>query len=90
VSGLPAIDGSFEFACLIPGHYESKACRPLLLAQSDEAPAHLLVCSPGQDQKSDAKGKKGHLIHGPLKTSHNGRPLTMVFKLIEALTAKIK
>ena len=62
-----ANEGTFEFACLIPGHYESGMHGPITVAQSDEAPETPAVYSTGKIKKVDAKGKKVTIIHGPLE-----------------------
>ena len=88
--------GSFEFACLIPGHYESGMHGPITVAETTteasaetpavEAPA---VYSTGKVKKVDAKGKKVTIIHGPLENL-DMPSMTMVFKADEALIAKMK
>jgi uncharacterized cupredoxin-like copper-binding protein len=84
--------GSFEFACLIPGHYESGMHGPITVAETtteasaEEAPA---VYSTGKVKKIDAKGKKVTIIHGPLENL-DMPSMTMVFKADEALIAKMK
>ncbi|MFG6517885.1 MULTISPECIES: copper-binding protein [Sulfitobacter] len=84
-----ANEGSFEFACLIPGHYESGMHGPITVAQSDEAPAAPAVYSSGKIKKVDAKGNKVTIIHGPLENL-DMPSMTMVFKADEALIAKMK
>jgi uncharacterized cupredoxin-like copper-binding protein/Cu/Ag efflux protein CusF len=86
-----ANEGSFEFACLIPGHYESGMHGPITVAQSDDAAAAEapLVYATGKIKKIDAKGKKVTIIHGPLENL-DMPSMTMVFKADEALIAKMK
>jgi Cu/Ag efflux protein CusF len=84
-----ANEGTFEFACLIPGHYESGMHGPITVAQSDEAPETPAVYSTGKIKKVDAKGKKVTIIHGPLENL-DMPSMTMVFKADEALIAKMK
>ncbi|SDF36504.1 copper-binding protein [Sulfitobacter delicatus] len=81
--------GTFEFACLIPGHYESGMHGPITVAQSDDAPEAPVVYSTGKIKKVDAKGKKVTIIHGPLENL-DMPSMTMVFKADEALIAKMK
>ena len=86
-----ANEGSFEFACLIPGHYESGMHGPITVAQSDEAAEEKapLVYATGKVKKIDAKGKKVTIIHGPLENL-DMPSMTMVFKADETLIAKMK
>ena len=58
-----ANEGSFEFACLIPGHYESGMHGPITVEQSDEAPAAPAVYSTGNNTKVDAKGCLLYTFH---------------------------
>ena len=88
--------GTFEFACLIPGHYESGMHGPITVsetaASAPEAtpePAAPAVYSTGTIKKVDAKGKKVTIIHGPLENL-DMPSMTMVFKADEALIAKMK
>ena len=84
-----ANEGSFEFACLIPGHYESGMHGPITVNEAEtmaEAPA---AFSSGKVKKIDAKGKKVTIIHGPLENL-DMPSMTMVFKADEALIAKMK
>ncbi|TKA84102.1 cupredoxin [Sulfitobacter sp. 15WGC] len=84
-----ANEGAFEFACLIPGHYESGMHGPLTVAPSDAAAEAPLVYSTGKVKKIDTKGKKVTIIHGPLENL-DMPSMTMVFKADEALIAKMK
>ncbi|MFG6591894.1 copper-binding protein [Sulfitobacter sp. 1A12157] len=84
-----ANEGAFEFACLIPGHYESGMHGPLTVAQSDAAAEAPLVYSTGKVKKIDSKGKKVTIIHGPLENL-DMPSMTMVFKADEALIARMK
>ncbi|MFG6532962.1 copper-binding protein [Sulfitobacter sp. 1A16787] len=84
-----ANEGSFEFACLIPGHYESGMHGPITVEQSDDAPEAPAVYSTGKIKKVDAKGKKVTIIHGPLENL-DMPSMTMVFKADEALIANMK
>jgi uncharacterized cupredoxin-like copper-binding protein/Cu/Ag efflux protein CusF len=84
--------GTFEFACLIPGHYESGMHGPITVTQTskdadvDEAPA---VYSTGKVKKIDSNGKTVTIIHGPLENL-DMPSMTMVFKADEELIAKMK
>ncbi|MDH5531036.1 MAG: copper-binding protein [Paracoccaceae bacterium] len=78
--------GSFEFACLIPGHYESGMHGPIMvgeqMAQAD------VEYTTGTIKKIDAKAGKVTIIHGPLVTL-DMPAMTMVFRADEEMMAKM-
>jgi uncharacterized cupredoxin-like copper-binding protein len=78
--------GAFEFACLIPGHYESGMHGPISvgeqMAQAD------VEYSTGQVKKIDRKTGKVTIIHGPL-VNLDMPAMTMVFRADEALIANM-
>lgn len=78
--------GAFEFACLIPGHYESGMYGPISvgqqMAQAD------IEYSTGTVKKVNNKSGKVTIIHGPL--NNLGMPaMTMVFRADEDLIARM-
>ncbi|MBB3995520.1 putative cupredoxin-like copper-binding protein [Sulfitobacter undariae] len=79
-------DGTFEAACLIPGHYESGMHREVVVgeqvAQAD------IVYTSGTIKKVDAKSGKVTINHGPL-LNLDMPAMTMVFRADEALLAKM-
>lgn len=81
-----ANDGTFEVACLIPGHYESGMHREVIvgeqMAQAD------VKYSTGTVQKIDAKGGKVTVKHGQLYNL-DMPSMTMVFRADEAMIAKM-
>lgn len=81
-----ANEGTFEFACLIPGHYESGMHGPISvgekMAQAD------MEYATGMIKKIDAKAGKVTIIHGPL-TSLDMPAMTMVFRADEATIARM-
>jgi len=82
--------GTFEFACLIPGHYESGMHGPITVSEAAATQAAApAVFSTGKIKKVDAKGKKVTIIHGPLENL-DMPGMTMVFKADETLIAKMK
>jgi len=78
--------GTFEFACLIPGHYESGMHGPILVniktAQAD------VEYSTGKIKKINAKAGKVTIIHGPL-ANLDMPAMTMVFRADEAMIANM-
>lgn len=79
-------EGTFEFACLIPGHYESGMHGPITvgekMAQAD------VEYTTGKIKKINAKSGKVTIIHGPL-VSLDMPAMTMVFRADEAMIAKM-
>jgi uncharacterized cupredoxin-like copper-binding protein len=78
--------GTFEFACLIPGHYESGMHGPITVAQNSEQ--NEADFSSGKIKKIDAKAGKVTIIHGPLPKL-DMPAMTMVFRADEAMIAKM-
>jgi uncharacterized cupredoxin-like copper-binding protein len=78
--------GTFEFACLIPGHYESGMRGPITvgerIAQAD------VEYTVGTIKKIDAKAGKVTIIHGPL-VNLDMPAMTMVFRADEATIANM-
>lgn len=78
--------GTFEFACLIPGHYESGMHGPISvgmkMAQAD------VEYSTGKIKKVDAKAGKVTISHGPL-VNLDMPGMTMVFRADDAMVAKM-
>lgn len=78
--------GSFEFACLIPGHYDSGMHGPIVvgeqLAQAD------VEYATGTIKKIDAEAGKVTIIHGPL-VALDMPAMTMVFRADEEMIAKM-
>ena len=78
--------GTFEVACLIPGHYESGMHRAVSvgdqMAQAD------VEYTSGTIKKIDAKAGKVTIIHGPL-VNLDMPAMTMVFRADEAMMAKM-
>ncbi|WP_448325939.1 copper-binding protein [Sulfitobacter sp. M13] len=81
-----ANEGTFEFACLIPGHYESGMHGPITvgekMVQAD------VEYSTGSIKKIDAKAGKVTISHGPL-VNLDMPAMTMVFRADEVLIAKM-
>ena len=81
-----ANEGTFEFACLIPGHYESGMHGPITvgdrMAQAD------IEYTTGTIKKIDAKAGKVTIIHGPL-INLDMPAMTMVFRADEATIANM-
>lgn len=74
--------GTFEFACLIPGHYEAGMHGPITVGeQMTEAEVEYTT---GTIKKIDAKAGKVTIIHGPL-TNLDMPAMTMVFRADEAV-----
>ncbi|MFD2738025.1 copper-binding protein [Sulfitobacter aestuarii] len=79
--------GTFEFACLIPGHYQSGMYGPITVSEKlAEAPVEY---STGKVKKVDSKGGKVTIIHGPL-VNLDMPSMTMVFRADEDLIGKMK
>lgn len=78
--------GTFEFACLIPGHYESGMSGPILVSEK-VAQADVEYTS-GKIKKINAKTKKVTIIHGPL-VNLDMQAMTMVFRVDEAMIASM-
>tara|TARA_R110002094_G_scaffold15510_2_gene26794 strand:+ start:2306 stop:3106 length:801 start_codon:yes stop_codon:yes gene_type:complete len=78
--------GTFEAACLIPGHYESGMFREVKVAEK-MAQADVQY-STGTIKKIDAKGGKVTVTHGPL-VNLDMPSMTMVFRADEAMIAKM-
>ncbi|KEJ97801.1 Uncharacterized copper-binding protein, cupredoxin-like subfamily [Pseudosulfitobacter pseudonitzschiae] len=78
--------GVFEFACLIPGHYESGMHGPITVAEKTaDAPVEYAT---GKIKKIDVKAGKVTIIHGPLATL-DMPAMTMVFRADEAMIARM-
>jgi uncharacterized cupredoxin-like copper-binding protein len=81
-----ATEGTFEFACMIPGHYESGMHGPITvsekMAQAD------VEYATGKVKKIDAKAGKVTIIHGPL-VALDMPAMTMVFRADEAMIARM-
>ncbi len=78
--------GTFEFACLIPGHYESGMHGPITV--SEKTTAADVVYTKGTITKVDAKGGKVTINHGPL-LNLDMPAMKMVFRADEAMIAKM-
>ncbi|WP_227268016.1 copper-binding protein [Roseobacter weihaiensis] len=78
--------GTFEFACLIPGHYESGMHGPITV--SDTMAEADLEYTTGKIKKIDAKAGKVTIIHGPL-VNLDMPAMTMVFRADEATIASM-
>ncbi|HEY9038146.1 MAG TPA: copper-binding protein [Roseovarius sp.] len=78
--------GTFQFACLMPGHYESGMHGPIIvgdqMAQAD------VDYTTGTIKKIDAKAGKVTIIHGPL-VALDMPAMTMVFRADEATIASM-
>jgi uncharacterized cupredoxin-like copper-binding protein len=78
--------GTFEFACLIPGHYESGMYGPITvdmkMAQAD------VEYTKGTITKVDAKGGKVTIDHGPL-LNLDMPGMKMVFRADKDMIAKM-
>ncbi|PYC46633.1 cupredoxin [Litorivita pollutaquae] len=81
-----ANEGTFEFACLIPGHYESGMHGPINVGMK-MAQANMEY-TKGTVKKVDAKGGKVTINHGPL-LNLDMPAMTMVFRADEALIARM-
>ncbi|MFT7221281.1 MAG: putative cupredoxin-like copper-binding protein [Candidatus Azotimanducaceae bacterium] len=84
-------DGTFEAACLIPGHYESGMHREVSvsmeMAEMKMAQADV-VYTKGTITKVDAKGGKVTIDHGPL-LNLDMPAMKMVFRADEAMISKM-
>ena len=82
--------GSFEFACLIPGHYESGMYGPIEVSAKAEAEAEAaeVVYTKGTVKKVDTKGGKVTIDHGPL-VNLDMPAMTMVFRADETMIGKL-
>lgn len=78
--------GTFEFACLIPGHYESGMHGPINVSQK-VAQAEVEY-TKGTITKVDAKGGKVTINHGPL-LNLDMPAMKMVFRADEEMIAKM-
>ncbi|AEI96495.1 MULTISPECIES: copper-binding protein [Roseobacter] len=78
--------GTFEAACLIPGHYESGMHRKV--AVGDQMAQADVDYTTGKIKKIDAKAGKVTIIHGPL-VNLDMPAMTMVFRADEAMIAKM-
>jgi uncharacterized cupredoxin-like copper-binding protein len=95
-----ANDGTFEAACLMPGHYESGMFRAVAVgdqvmkASMTMAPADVQVAqaeveyTKGKVTKVDAKGGKVTIDHGPL-LNLDMPAMKMVFRADEAIISKL-
>jgi Cu/Ag efflux protein CusF len=81
-----ANSGTFEAACLIPGHYESGMHREV--AVGDQMAQADVEYTSGTIKKIDAKAGKVTIIHGPL-VNLDMPAMTMVFRADEAMMAKM-
>ncbi len=88
-----ANEGNFEFACLIPGHYESGMHGPITVSM-EMAPADMQMAqadveyTKGTIKKIDAKGGKVTINHGPL-VNLDMPGMTMVFRADEEIISKM-
>ena len=78
--------GSFEFACLISGHYESGMHGPITV--SEEVAEVDLVYTVGEIKKINASGGKVTIIHGPL-INLDMPAMTMVFRADEEIISRL-
>ena len=78
--------GTFEFACLIPGHYESGMHGPITV--SEKVAQAEVEYTKGTVKKVDAKSGKVTINHGPL-LNLDMPAMTMVFRADEELIAKM-
>ncbi|MCR8825283.1 copper-binding protein [Pseudosulfitobacter koreensis] len=78
--------GTFEFACLIPGHYEAGMHGPITVAEN--VTQNDADFSTGTIKKIDAKAGKVTIIHGPLPKL-DMPAMTMVFRADEAMIAQM-
>lgn len=81
-----ANEGTFEFACLIPGHYESGMHGPITVGE--KVAQAVVEYTTGKIKKIDAKAGKVTIIHGPLVTL-DMPAMTMVFRADQAMIAKM-
>lgn len=78
--------GTFEFACLIPGHYESGMHGPIKVSQEVDGTG--VEYTRGTIKKIDANGGKVTINHGPL-LNLDMPGMTMVFRADETLIARM-
>ncbi|ALG91121.1 MULTISPECIES: copper-binding protein [Actibacterium] len=78
--------GSFEFACLIPGHYESGMHGPIVVGEQMAQPD--VEYATGTIKKIVAEAGKVTIIHGPL-VALDMPAMTMVFRADEDMIAKM-
>ena len=78
--------GTFEFACLIPGHYESGMHGPINVGEKMAQVA--VEYTTGKIKKINTKSGKVTIIHGPL-VNLDMPAMTMVFRADEAMIAKM-
>ena len=78
--------GTFEFACLIPGHYESGMHGPINVG--DHMAQTVVEYSTGKVKKIDNKAGKVTIVHGPL-VNLDMPSMTMVFRADEQIVAKL-
>ena len=76
--------GTFEFACLIPGHYESGMSGPIEVAQADTGRTYV----KGVVKKIKADAGKVTIIHEEL-TELDMPAMTMVFRAEDDIIAKM-
>lgn len=81
-----ANEGAFEFACLIPGHYESGMHGPITVGEK-MAKAEV-VYTKGTITKVNAKSGKVTIDHGPL-LNLDMPAMKMVFRADEAMIAQM-
>lgn len=79
-------DGTFEAACLIPGHYESGMFREVTV--SHEMAQAEVKYSTGTIKKINAKSGKVTVVHGQL-VNLDMPPMTMVFRADEDMIARM-
>ncbi|MGX0879497.1 putative cupredoxin-like copper-binding protein/Cu/Ag efflux protein CusF [Roseovarius sp. MBR-154] len=85
--------GTFEFACLIPGHYESGMHGPITVSETSaqeeviQAQAEIEY-TQGTIKKVDADGGKVTISHGPL-VNLDMPSMTMVFRANPEMIARM-
>jgi Cu/Ag efflux protein CusF len=85
--------GTFEFACLIPGHYESGMHGPITVSETStqdelvQAQAEIEY-TQGTIKKVDAEGGKVTIKHGPL-VNLDMPSMTMVFRADPDMIARM-
>ena len=78
--------GSFEFACLIPGHYESGMHGPITVGEKIAQVA--VEYTTGKIKEINAKAGKVTIIHGPL-VNLDMPSMTMVFRADKEMISKM-
>lgn len=78
--------GTFEFACLIPGHYEAGMHGAITV--SEKRTQANIEYTTGKIKKIDAKAGKVTIIHGPL-VNLDMPAMTMVFRANKAMVARM-